>query len=572
MGEIRRFWVGLAVLAIAGYCLLRAVVAWQSPSMLVDTDDVMRLVTAADLLGGQGYQDRVQHRDNVPFGAPMHWSRLVDFPVAGLLALGAPLGSAGAQKLAAVVWPTLLWVPLLAICLALSRRVAGPRATLAALLLPVVATPILIEFGPGRVDHHNVQMLLVGGLVLALMAGRRSVLAAGCAGLLAATSLAVGLETLPQVVVAGALTGLFVIADPKAARRVVVAFAGALVVGATAHFVLATAPAEYGAVWCDAFALPALSGAVAGAAALGLAAMVAPMMPRLPARAAMVVGVGVAAVAAVAGLFPQCLAGPYGGMDARLVQDMFPVIEEARPWTERLAAAPAAALSIGAPVLAGLAVALWRGERTRGEAQHDWLVLLAFLAAAVAVMLLQIRGARMGAVVAVPAGAWLVTEAWLRFRARNTAWGAAGVVLGWLAFAGIAQLALVRPLEPWLPRVPERDQVSPAAWAACTDPAAYAALAGLPPARVGARSLLGAHVLLHTGHSVVSTGYHRNGEGEADLAAVFGGDDAAARAVVERRGLELVVTCPGMMAAPEREWLAPISAPGAALQVYRVVL
>jgi hypothetical protein len=60
---------------------------------LPDTDDAMRLVQVLDLLGGQGWFDKVQHRFMPPAGVASHWSRLVDAPLAlGILALRPFLG------------------------------------------------------------------------------------------------------------------------------------------------------------------------------------------------------------------------------------------------------------------------------------------------------------------------------------------------------------------------------------------------------------------------------------------------------------------------------------------------
>ena len=57
---------------------------------LGDTDDNMRMMQVRALLHGQGWFDLRQYRLNPPFGANIHWSRLVDLPIAGLiLALAA---------------------------------------------------------------------------------------------------------------------------------------------------------------------------------------------------------------------------------------------------------------------------------------------------------------------------------------------------------------------------------------------------------------------------------------------------------------------------------------------------
>ena len=48
----------------------------------LSTDDAMRLVQVRDLLAGQGWFDLTQYRLNPPDGVAMHWSRLIDLPIA----------------------------------------------------------------------------------------------------------------------------------------------------------------------------------------------------------------------------------------------------------------------------------------------------------------------------------------------------------------------------------------------------------------------------------------------------------------------------------------------------------
>jgi hypothetical protein len=52
---------------------------------LGDTDDNMRIMQVRALLHGQGWYDLRNYRLNPPFGANIHWSRLVDLPIAGLI-------------------------------------------------------------------------------------------------------------------------------------------------------------------------------------------------------------------------------------------------------------------------------------------------------------------------------------------------------------------------------------------------------------------------------------------------------------------------------------------------------
>src|SRR5882757_9611547 len=71
-------WAGVA-LALAAPAIRDGVFDAMS------TDDAMRLVEVKDLIAGQGWFDLTQHRLDPPAGTPMHWSRLIDLPLAALM-------------------------------------------------------------------------------------------------------------------------------------------------------------------------------------------------------------------------------------------------------------------------------------------------------------------------------------------------------------------------------------------------------------------------------------------------------------------------------------------------------
>src|SRR3954470_4626950 len=78
-------WIVLVVwLVICGWFM---VVKWNEIRFfgLPDTDDNMRIMQVGGLLHGQGWFDLRDYRMNPPFGANIHWSRLVDLPIAGLI-------------------------------------------------------------------------------------------------------------------------------------------------------------------------------------------------------------------------------------------------------------------------------------------------------------------------------------------------------------------------------------------------------------------------------------------------------------------------------------------------------
>ncbi|MEO5807505.1 hypothetical protein [Devosia sp.] len=574
--KIDRRLLVLAVAGIAIFVALRIAFALKGTDMFGDTDDVMRLVTARDFLRGQAFNDVFQLRDNAPFGTLMHWPRLADVPLAALMALAAPLGDAGAITAAMLVWPTALLMVMLVLSYRLGRRFGGPGAALPALIVPLLSLPVLTEFAPGRVDHHNVQMLLMAALLLCLTAGRRSASAAGLGGIAVALSLAIGLETLPFAIVAIVIVGVQLVFGPRGSVLPVRWFAAALGVGAVLLFLATTRPQDFAAVACDVLSLPYAVACGLAAAVLLLATLVLPRMGDWRLRLLVIAAMGAAAALAQAMLFPQCLAGPYAQLDPMLARTMFPNIPEAQSALVRVQATPSVAIGLLLPPLLGSAITIWRIVRERGDERIDWLVLLAFAVAAMALTLVQIRGARLAAVFALPPCIWLTTMAWAQFKASNSLGAAAMTVAAWLGVAGVVQLSLFAPLQGLVPRatVPGGEL----GWSACLDRANYAALAALPKGIVLTQSEIGAATLLFTPQSVVATGYHRNSAGIADSVAFFTGTPERARAVAIKRGISGVVLCRGLVATagfaarlarePGWDWLRLQSTPDAALQIY----
>jgi uncharacterized RDD family membrane protein YckC len=90
LGAVLAGWALVAVLA-----LLRD---WQTIASLhfSDPDDALRMVQVRDLLAGQGWFDLHQYRVAPPDGIVMHWSRLVDAPIAAVIMLLRPLLGAAA--------------------------------------------------------------------------------------------------------------------------------------------------------------------------------------------------------------------------------------------------------------------------------------------------------------------------------------------------------------------------------------------------------------------------------------------------------------------------------------------
>src|SRR3569623_3297208 len=211
--------------------------AWFSAAttpLILDSDDAMRLTEVHDFLGGQGWSDRVQHRLNTPYGASMHWPRLVDLPEATILFLLRPFAGELADTILLYVWPALLFVPLLWLTAKLALRLGRREALWPALILPSLSLITLSEFTPGRLDHHSAQILLslvILYCTIAALARPRFDIGAGVA---AAAALAVGIEGLPIVAITAVVFALLWVVDPRhaaAMRDFGLSFACTMAVG-----------------------------------------------------------------------------------------------------------------------------------------------------------------------------------------------------------------------------------------------------------------------------------------------------------------------------------------------------
>src|SRR4029450_12692927 len=100
-------WVPIAWIGAAIWFL------WERWAMirtfnLPDTDDNMRIMQVRAWLAGQGWFDLRQYRLDPPYGANIHWSRLVDLPLPPIkLGLTPFVGGALAEKVAVAAAPML---------------------------------------------------------------------------------------------------------------------------------------------------------------------------------------------------------------------------------------------------------------------------------------------------------------------------------------------------------------------------------------------------------------------------------------------------------------------------------
>ena len=575
-------------LTAAAY-VTRAVLTQGSVPLFNDTDDAMRLVEIRDFMGGQGWYDLVQHRLNTPFGAEMHWSRLIDAPIAGLMLLLRPFAGNLAETVTAYVWPLLLLGVLMLLNSRISVRLAGVAAALPGLVLPAFSLISMVEFAPGRIDHHSVQILLALTMLLCLIDALEHPRMAIAAGLATACAIAIGAESLPTAVAGALAAGLIWVIDGRHAA-LLRNFGASFALGTLTLLVLALPPERWFMPYCDAISVVYASAAV-GTGLFFVLLSLLPLGRRVPTQRLAAGGLaGVAVVALLYQVFPTCFHGAYPNLDAWLITHWIDRIDEAKPLWVAFVSNLSYVVAIGLPSLLALMVTFYHLLHRETGSRSRWVAYGVVLFVAIAVMLLQVRGARLATTLAAPAGAALIVAARTRYLAGGKLLPVAGLVAGWIGFAGLA-LALIAnsvlALSPTGPSSPT-DTPQSAQRASCLMPAAFAPLAALPKARIMAPIDLGSHLLAFTPHEVVGAPYHRNIAGLHDSFDFFNAPIAEARSILAARDISLVVSCPSM---PELKglpdaaadafvhlyaqhslpsWLQLVSTPGATLEIYAV--
>ena len=536
-------WRNDAALGLAGALLALCLhAAGGFPTLTTatgDNDSLLRLVEIRDLIGGQGWFDLHQYRMGPQGGFVMHWSRLVDAPIAAIiLVVSAFSGKLATGETAAMLaWTTLLMAAALAFTLRIARAVGGDWALLPAVIICTAALHFGGVFAPGDIDHHNVQLTLTLAAMTALIIGRGHV-AGIAAGAACALMLAVGMETLPYVAVAGLTASAAYLLGGRAEAAKAAGF-GIGFAGAGFSAFLATVPASaWLAPQCDAYSLPQFS--VALISGLGLAAAaVSPALGRsFGGRLAALLALGVAVAVLAATAFPQCLADPYAGLDPRLQQFWLDHVTEAQPfWSVLTHNWVKGAGYYVTPVLALIVLGI---RLRKGGTAAEW-TLTAFLMAAFAVSVWQVRGATFSVpLAAIALAAWV--GAW-RQRIAVTAdrKSMLRMAMVWLVSLNVAWSAAALAASTALG---ERGAAPAAKSAAtCERPADYAQLAAQPPTTVLAVSNLGSPILVRTAHRVLAGPYHRNVTGNLLTLDAFMGTAEQARTVIKDNGIGLVAIC-----------------------------
>jgi hypothetical protein len=531
-------------------------------------------------LAGQSWFDVSQHRVNPPLGGPMHWSRLVDLPIAAVILLLRPwFGAHGAEVGAVLIVPALTLAALLyalyrAVCPLLGQR----RAALCCAAF-AISPFIFVQCAAMRIDHHAwqaVMMALALGGILHADARKGGIVA----GLAMAVWLQISIEGFAFAALAGVVMTFRLALDDREWPRLasylwtLVAACAVLLLGLQGWNAARVSH-------CDSMS-PVY---------LGPLAVLPPVMSVLhgmlgqatPARRLSSVALAAgASVALFLGTGRQCLAGPFDMLDPVVYRFWYLGIPEGLPiWRQDADTA----IIIVLPALIGIAgyIAALHRERDRAR-RMDWISLALLAAGALVLAMLVMRTGFVAHLLAMPGATWLAVLSFRRARALRTA--ALRVPASILSVMLLFPIAVLPMKSAALPgEAPGKAHATPPNLVGVDE---IAALERLAPATLFAPLDISPGIMLRSRNAIIGTSHHRNTRGMELVIKAFLAAPEDARAIVLRSSATYLVLAPMGETDRYREfaprglaaqlldgkcpaWLTPVPLPGLkTLRLYRI--
>ena len=534
-----RHWRLVVIAVWLIYCAWFVYTKWAAIHAfgLIDTDDNMRISQVRALLAGQDWFDLRQYRLNPPAGANIHWSRFVDLPLAGLILLARPfVGGAHAEMFAVSVAPMLPLLLLLVTLALTARRIIDQKAYPLAMIALFFGGSAMAMFMPTRIDHHGWQLALLSMAISGLADPKRA-RGGATVGIATALSLAIGLELLIYLAIAGCAQVLFWI-DHRDQRRRLAAYALTLSGGTALSFLIFASYANRAPV-CDALSPVWLSDALLGGALLFGMAILSPADWRK--RLAIAAAAGIAIAAFHAMVWPHCLSR-LEGVSPEVEQLWLSHVREARPVYRHGWRTAAFVVTLPITGLLGWALLNWlaRGDRDRFRRT---LAAAAPALVAAALLLWQTRtgpAAQMMAIVGAAGLVWYLTPWAFALQTPIVRIVAPAAVI---VFGLGGTMAIFDEFYPAKPPTAREIAIGKAN-RLCGFLPSYRPIAKLPKGVIFTFVDLGPRVITLTKHDAITGPYHRNGEQIADVMNAFRGSPEQARRLLAKYRSDYLLTCP----------------------------
>lgn len=504
---------------------------------LPDTDDNMRMMQVRGLLNGQAWFDLRQHALLPPLGANIHWSRLVDLPLAGIILACKPFfGVVMAEKIAATVAPLLpLWVAMLAQG-AIIRRLVSNYAYPLACGVMLCGWAAMVLFMPMRIDHHGWQLAFLT-LSIAGLVDDNKVRGGLLTGIFSALSLTIGLEMIAFLALGGATAVLLWVLDERERLRLRTYGLSLALVTAVGYYGFASYDNRQ--MVCDALSPIWMQTMLAASA---LAFLLSWIKWHSTTLRFLLAALGGAALGyAFYRLWPACLMRPEH-VSPEVYTLWLSNVREAKPILSQSHDMILATLTL--PFLGALGTLGWWLRCRLWQPFLKWLVIALFMGVSLAFVFWQTRMGAAAAMIAVPGATALLwgVLGWL-FNARTPKSHVLGVLAVLLGLTGTAFI-LRKEIAQYLH--PQVRQSKPSTAGLCWSQPALAQLNALPAATIFTHVDLAPRLITMTHHHAIIGPYHRNGAGILDVYHGFGGTADQARTLMDKYHATYLLTCPGM--------------------------
>ena len=496
-----------AALISSGWNHIRVGVGW-------DPDDQLRLVQLRDLLHGQGWFDNRQYRLNPPDGAPMHWSRLIEVPLAAIVLLCAPLfGQATAEIIASTAVPLCIFGIIIFLLARIAAHVGGQVAGVSAAIIAALSAPLVMQLRPMRIDHHGWQIAMAV-LALACLFHRNARKAGLVLGAALSVWLHISLEGAPMSVAFFLFLGGQWLIYPEESRRLfwtILAFA----LSSLALFLGTQAQGLGAAIYCDTVSPPHVWAILAAAAIMLPATRMAPRQLLL--RAAILLTAGGAALLVIALQAPQCVSGAFGTLDPLVREYWYIYVNEGLPvWRQDL---DSAAMLLAGPVV-GFVSGLYLLFTARGPERSKLVTLVFFTAYATLLSFLVFRTVAVASAYAAIPAAVLAARLLARYRQE-------GIAIRRITYVAFILLLIVpsAAVNTLLDLRPEKktaqERLTGTSLASCESARSVSALDALPKGQFVAPFDMAPMILARTKHSVLASSHHRNERAMHDHIQIF---------------------------------------------------
>jgi hypothetical protein len=507
---------------------------------LGDPDDATRLIQVREFLASGHWFDTTTMKIGGDAGMLSHWSRLIDLPLATLIAtFSLVMPAENAERLTHIVWPVTLLGAVLWVVYRATATAAGENAGRITLLLAVMCPFALYQFVIGRIDHHNAMIAAMVSAALLIWSHPQRTDIWRSAGILTGVALAVGYEALAPAVAIGIFVTIWGLFDRRAAEPAG-AFAVALALTFALVFAVTTAPSRWMDIHCDAISLNMVALVLCGTA--GVAVAVGPGRNwHLATRLAVIAATAAVGLAFFGMLEPKCLAGPKGQLPPLLTKVWLDnVAENSSILSDLVSGNLEQSLGLLAFFLIGVAAQARQTWQSRAPAD---IFLLASSASFTAFAFWQYKYMSYASFLAiVPTAIAISRLGGLGEISANTIRFAA-IVLASQSLLLATSSALDRTLGR--PKLITEDMRSDAD--ACSKHDAIRDLADLPPGLVAAHIDIGAYIAALTHHRALSAPYHRIANAIIANYQIFAAHDPAeAAAILKRENVDYVIICRGL--------------------------